>query len=156
MKKIISVIGPSEPSPKEYEMAFKIGEYLAKNGFIVATGGKGGIMEAALKGANKGGGLTLGILPEQNLSFANPYVDIPITTGIGEIRNFVLVNTGIVTVSIGISEGTLIEISYALKMGKTLFSYNLPEIPHVFQDGRIIRFSNINEFDEEFRNFMEV
>lgn len=156
MKKIISVIGPSESTPKEYKIAFEVGKYLAKNGFIVATGGKSGIMSAALKGAKEEGGLTIGILPEQDLSFVNPYVDIPITTGIGEIRNFVLVNAGVVVVSIGISEGTLIEISYALKMGKTLFSYNLPEIPHVFEDGRIIRFSDIKEFDEEFRNFMEV
>ncbi len=156
MKKIISIIGPSEPTSKEYEMAYEVGKYLAKKGYVVATGGKGGIMEAALKGAKEEGGLTMGILPENSPTLVNPFVDLPITTGIGEIRNFVLVNTGILVVSIGISEGTLIEISYALKMGKTIFSYNLPEIPHVFEDGRIIRFSNIDEFYEEFGNFMEV
>jgi len=156
MLKIVSVIGPSEPSGKEYDMAYEVGKFLASRGFAVATGGKSGIMEAALKGAKDSGGLTIGILPEDEVRYANKYVDIPITTGLGEVRNFVLINTGIIIVSIGISEGTLIEISYALKRGKTLFSYNLPEIPGVFEDGRIVRFGNLKEFVEEFTNYLEV
>lgn len=150
------MIGPSEPSQKEYEVAYEIGKYLASRGFVVATGGKSGIMEAALKGAREAGGITLGILPEGENTYANRYVDIPIATGIQEIRNFVLVNTGMVVVSVGISEGTMIEIAYALKMGKTLFAYNLPEIKGLFEDGRIIRFKSVQEFIEEFQNFLEV
>ncbi len=156
MYRIVSVIGPSEPTRKEYEIAYGIGGFLASMGFVVATGGKSGIMEAALKGARDSGGLTLGILPESDSSLANPFVDIPVSTGIHEIRNFVLVNTGMVIVSIGISEGTMIEISYSLKVGKTIFAYNLPEIKGLFEDGRIIRFKNFEEFVEEFKNFMEV
>jgi len=156
MRKIVAIIGPSEPSAKEYEMAYSVGKFLASKGFVVATGGKSGIMEGALKGAKEAGGLTIGILPEGDLSYANKFVDIPITTGIGEVRNFVLVNSGYFVVSIGISEGTLIELAYALKVGKTVFSYNLPELPGVFEDGRIVRFSSLDEFIEEFTNFMEV
>ena len=156
MRKIVAIIGPSEPSAKEYEMAYSVGKFLASKGFVVATGGKSGIMEGALKGAKEAGGLTIGILPEGDLSYANKFVDIPITTGLGEVRNFVLVNSGYFVVSIGISEGTLIELAYALKVGKTVFSYNLPELPGVFEDGRIIRFSSLDEFIEEFTNFMEV
>jgi len=156
MRKVVAIIGPSEPSAKEYEMAYSVGKLLASKGFVVATGGKSGIMEGALKGAKEAGGLTIGILPEGDLSYANKFVDIPITTGLGEVRNFVLVNTGYFVVSIGISEGTLIELAYALKVGKTVFSYNLPELPGVFEDGRIIRFSSLDEFIEEFTNFMEV
>ena len=156
MRKIVAVIGPSEPSAKEYEMAYSVGKFLASKGFVVATGGKSGIMEGVLKGAKEAGGLTMGILPEGDLSYANKFVDIPITTGLGEVRNFVLVNSGYFVVSIGISEGTLIELAYALKVGKTVFSYNLPELPGVFEDGRIVRFSSLDEFIEEFTNFMEV
>ncbi len=156
MRKVVAIIGPSEPSAKEYEMAYSVGKFLGSKGFVVATGGKSGIMEGALKGAKEVGGLTIGILPEGDLSYANRFVDIPITTGLGEVRNFVLVNSGYFVVSIGISEGTLIELAYALKVGKTIFSYNLPELPGVFEDGRIVRFSSLDEFIEEFTNFMEV
>ncbi len=131
MLKVIGVIGPSEPSPEAYSFAERFGELVAKEGWILATGGKGGIMEAASKGAKRAGGLTIGILPEKEKENANPYVDVVISTGMGESRNLVLVYSSDVVVAITLSSGTLIEIATAAKNSKPLLGYNIPEIPGV-------------------------
>lgn len=135
MLKVIGVIGPSEPSSEAYSFAERFGELAAKEGWVLATGGKGGIMEAASKGAKKAGGLTIGILPEKGKENANPYVDIVISTGIGESRNLVLVYSADIVVAITLSLGTLIEIATAAKNSKPLLGYNIPEIPGVKIEG---------------------
>ncbi|MEO0272435.1 MAG: TIGR00725 family protein [candidate division WOR-3 bacterium] len=131
MMKIISIIGPSNPGDIEYSFAENIGYLLAKDGFVVATGGKGGIMEAALKGAKSAKGITLGILPEETPKNANPYADIVVPTGIGICRNFILVNLASAIISAGYSEGTLTEIAIANKLKKPLIGFNVPELPGV-------------------------
>lgn len=131
MKKIISIIGPSEASQEELTFAEKIGFLLGSKGFVVATGGKKGVMEAALKGAKEGGGITMGIIPEGDPKAANPYADIVIPTGLGEFRNFILVKTGMVILAVGYSEGTLIEIAIANKIKKTVIGFNIPQIPGI-------------------------
>lgn len=129
--KIVSIIGPSKPDATEYSFAENMGYLLAKDGFVVATGGKGGIMEAALKGAKSGKGITVGILPEENSESANPYVDIAVPTGIGTCRNFILVNMAFAVISVGYSEGTLTEIALANKLKKPLLGFNVPCLPGV-------------------------
>jgi uncharacterized protein (TIGR00725 family) len=74
-------------------------------------------MEAACRGAKGAGGLTLGILPGASRRQANPYVDIPIVTGIGEARNAVITRTAEAVIAIGGSYGTLSEIAFALGFG---------------------------------------
>jgi hypothetical protein len=100
---------------------------LAEEGFVVLTGGLTGVMEAASKGAKDAGGLTVGILPGSDPNAANPYVDIPIPTGIGEMRNVIVVRSGAGIIAVGESLGTLTEIAYALRLGKPIVGLHLGE-----------------------------
>jgi uncharacterized protein (TIGR00725 family) len=112
---IIAVIGDSSCSPEEARLAETVGELLAQQGVTVICGGLGGVMEAACRGAKSKGGLTVGILPGQDSSMANPWLDIPVVTGIGEARNVAVVKSAQAVIAIGGSYGTLSEIAYALK-----------------------------------------
>jgi uncharacterized protein (TIGR00725 family) len=118
-KTIISVIGASSPSRKVYSLALEVGRLLAGEGLIVACGGLGGVMEAVCKGTAERGGLSLGFLPRESEE-ANPYVTIPVPTGLGEARNILVVSSGAAVISIGGSLGTLSEMGFALKLGKPL------------------------------------
>ncbi|MCJ7522184.1 MAG: DNA-processing protein DprA, partial [Dehalococcoidia bacterium] len=90
----ISVIGGSRCTKEEARLAEEIGAELAKRGVTLVCGGLTGVMEAACRGARSAGGTTVGILPGNNRSAANPYVDIPIVTAIGEARNLIVVSSG--------------------------------------------------------------
>ena len=114
---LIAVIGGSAPTVEEASAAEAVGQALAAGGAILICGGRGGIMEAACRGAKAAGGLTIGILPGADRSEANPYVDIPIVTGIGLARNAIIARTAQAAVAIGGSYGTLSEIAYALLFG---------------------------------------
>src|SRR4030042_1807265 len=114
-KMIIAVIGNSSCSPEEAKLAGSVGELLAQRGATIICGGLGGVMEAACRGAKSQGGLTVGILPGQDSSMANPCVDIPVVTGIGEARNLAVVKSAQAVIAVGGSYGTLSEIAYALK-----------------------------------------
>ena len=114
-KLFISVIGASKCSAKEAKLAEEVGRELAKRGAVLICGGLTGVMEAACRGAKSEGGLTVGILPGNNRLDANPYVDIPILTGMGYTRNPVVVRTGQAAIAIGGKYGTLSEIAYALQ-----------------------------------------
>jgi len=121
---IIAVIGNSSCSPKEAKLAETVGELLAQQGVTVICGGLGGVMEAVCRGAKSKGGLTVGILPGQDPSTANPWVDIPVVTGIGEARNVAVVKSAQAVIAIGGSYGTLSEIAYALKSGIPVIGLN--------------------------------
>ncbi|UCD66131.1 MAG: TIGR00725 family protein [Deltaproteobacteria bacterium] len=117
-KNIIGVFGPGNVSSadKEWQAALSVGQQLAHRGYVVLTGGLGGIMTAACKGAKEAGGLTVGILPgTRKSSPANRYVDIPIYTGMGEARNAINVKSCRAAIAIGGEYGTLSEIALALK-----------------------------------------
>jgi len=114
-KKFIAVIGGSQCSKKEARLAEEVGRELARRGAILVCGGLGGIMKAACKGAGSGGGTTIGILPGESRQTANPYVQIPIVTGLGEARNVIVVKSVQAVIAVGGSYGTLSEISHALK-----------------------------------------
>ena len=111
---IISVIGGRYPSPQARDYAEEVGKELARNGAAVACGGLIGVMEAVCKGAKSEGGLTIGILPGDEPEAANPYVDLPICTGIMYARNMVVVKTGRAVIAIDGSFGTMSEIGHAL------------------------------------------
>jgi uncharacterized protein (TIGR00725 family) len=116
-KKIIAVIGGGQPTSREAGLAEQVGQELAKNGAVLICGGLGGVMEAACRGARAEGGLTIGILPGENPKLANPYVEIPIATGIGYARNAAVVKSARAVIAVGGSYGTLTEIGYALQSG---------------------------------------
>ena len=114
-RRLISVIGGGECSPEDAALAEEVGREVARRGAILVCGGLGGIMEAACKGAAAEGGITVGILPGQTRQTANPYVQIPIVTGMGYARNVAVVKTAHAIIAIDGSYGTLSEIGHALQ-----------------------------------------
>jgi hypothetical protein len=116
-KKFIAVIGGSQPSTEEIKLAEAVGRELAKRGAVLVCGGLSGVMEAACQGAQSEGGLTIGILPGETRQMANPYVQIPIVTGMSYARNVIVVRSAQAVIAIGGSYGTLSEIGHALQSG---------------------------------------
>ena len=114
-KRFIAVIGGSDCTPEEARLAEEVGRGLARNGAVLICGGLGGVMEAACKGASAEGGLTVGILPGGSRQAANPYVNIPIVTNLGEARNVIVVKSAEAIIAIGGGYGTLSELGHALR-----------------------------------------
>ncbi|WP_455364588.1 TIGR00725 family protein [[Eubacterium] cellulosolvens] len=120
--KQITVIGSDDPIPRKTQrLAEEVGRAVAKSGAILITGGKGGVMEAACKGAKEEGGTTVGILPSHMRS-ANSYVDIFIVTGMGNARNVINVLSADAVIAIQGGAGTLSEIAHGLKAGKKVIA----------------------------------
>lgn len=108
-----------------------VGAELARRGAVVVTGGLGGVMEAACRGARSAGGTTLGILPGDDRSAANAYVDVSVATGMGELRNALVVRSADALVAVAGGAGTLSEIAFALKAGKRVAGIGTWEIEGV-------------------------
>ncbi len=130
-RRFIGVIGAGECCAEIEVIAEEVGEGIARLGAVLLCGGMGGVMLAACRGAKAAGGLTVGILPGNERSQANPYVDIPIATGMGEARNLIIIRSADALVAVGGSYGTLSEIGFALKMGKKVIGIKTWEIPGV-------------------------
>ena len=114
-KLIIAVIGGGRCSAQEAVLAETVGRELAKRGAILVCGGLTGVMEAACRGAAIESGLTVGILPSDDPTNCNPYVQIPIATGVGYARNIAVVKSAQAVIAIDGDYGTLTEIGFALK-----------------------------------------
>jgi len=143
---IIAVIGDSSCSPEEAKLAESVGELLAQRGATIVCGGLGGVMEAVCRGAKSKGGLTVGILPGKNSSMANPWVDIPVVTGIGEARNVAVVKSAQAVIAIGGGYGTLSEIAYALKSSIPVIGLNTWSLSrNGREDDSIIRVQSATE-----------
>jgi len=128
IRKIIAVIGGSEPDEKSLEIAEEIGSLIAQRGAVLITGGMGGVMNAASKGAKSANGLVIGILPSGNKTNANPYIDIPIVTGMSEARNIIIARTCDCAVAINGKYGTLSEIAYCLMFNVPVIGINTWDI----------------------------
>jgi uncharacterized protein (TIGR00725 family) len=116
---LVAVCGPGATATAELEqLAYQVGAELARSSYGVVCGGRGGVMEAACKGAKEAGGLTVGILPGYERTDANKYVDVVICTGLGEARNILVVASGLAVIVIGGEWGTLSEIALARKIGR--------------------------------------
>lgn len=113
----VAVVGPGEASPTELENAESVGRGLAEEGAIVVCGGLGGVMAAACRGAASVGGLSVGILPGTERGAANEWVSVAIPTGMGELRNGLVVRAADALIAVGGSYGTLSEVALALKTG---------------------------------------
>jgi hypothetical protein len=143
---IIAVIGDSSCSPEEARLAESVGELLAQQDATIVCGGLGGVMEAACRGAKSKGGLTIGILPGQDPGTANPWVDIPVVTGLGEARNVAVVKSAQAVIAIGGRYGTLTEIAYALKSNIPVIGLNTWSLSRNGQkDDSIVRVRNAAE-----------
>lgn len=116
----IAVIGGSQADDASIKIAEEVGRLIAKENAVLITGGLGGIMHAASKGAHSCGGLVIGILPTMTKDTANPYVDIPIVTGMGEVRNAIIARTCDGAIAIDGKYGTLSEIAFCLQFNKVV------------------------------------
>lgn len=123
-KTIIAVIGGAETTQKNLNIAEEVGALLAKNGAIVITGGLGGVMKAASRGAKQAGGIVIGILPGTDKRMANEYVDIPIVTGMNQARNIIIARTCDCAIAIDGKYGTLSEIAYCLMFNVPVIGIN--------------------------------
>ncbi len=122
--KQIVIIGSSKASKELKNTAYKVGAEVAKNKYILVCGGKGGIMEAACRGAKENNGLTVGIIPELRPedNFDNKHLDIIVPTGLNLSRNYMVQNAGSVIIMIGGSYGTLSELAYALLFNRQVIA----------------------------------
>ena len=114
--KTIGVIGAGSCDEAASAMAYDIGKGIAEAGYTLVCGGLGGVMEAACQGAYEAGGLTVGILPGDTAEAANPYVKIPVVTGLGIARNVIIVRSSRVLIAVSGGPGTLSEIAFALQL----------------------------------------
>lgn len=119
-------MGPgAEPNPKDIEDAHELGRLIAKQEWVLLTGGRdAGVMDAASRGASGEGGLTVGILPGEHRDEMSDFIDIPIATGMGSARNNINVLSSDVIVACGTGAGTLSEIMLGLKAGKQIILIN--------------------------------
>ncbi len=130
----VAVVGAAHADEATLAAAEELGAALAQAGFTVMTGGLGGVMEAASRGARSELGRTVGILPGTDPADANGWVELALATGLGEARNAVLVRSAGAVVAIGGGHGTLSEIALALKVGRPvvgLFTWDVPGVEPV-------------------------
>jgi len=118
----VSVCGPSAAEAPLLEAAEALGRGLAERGHVVICGGLGGVMTAAARGANEAGGVVVGYLPGLERREANPWVTVALPTGLGEMRNPLIVRAADVVVAVGGSWGTLSEVALAVRTGVPVIS----------------------------------
>ena len=114
----IGVIGAGQCSLEIERLAEEVGREIAKKKALIICGGLGGVMEASARGAKKEGGVTIGILPGFSFEDANPFIDIPIVTGLSHARNVLVVRSSQAIIAVEGGYGTLSEIGIALKLRK--------------------------------------
>jgi hypothetical protein len=127
----VAVVGPGEAGGPELAAAEAVGRGLAQAGAALVCGGLGGVMEAACRGAAERGGLTIGFLPGADRAAANRWVRVAIPTGLGELRNGLIVRAADAVVAVGGAYGTLSEIAFALKTGVPVFGLGTWQIDGV-------------------------
>lgn len=118
MSSAVAVIGGDEATADDREKAYEVGKLLAEAGVVLVCGGRGGVMEAACRGAREAGGLTVGILPGEEAAEGNDFLSVALPTGLGEARNALIVLAGQAVIAIGGGSGTLSEIGLALRAGR--------------------------------------
>jgi hypothetical protein len=130
----LAIIGAGNAPPEVYSTAAALGKEAALKGWIVVTGGLGGVMEAAAKGAREAGGLTLGILPGGDRHEANPYIDIAVATHTHHARNAIIAQTADALIAVDGEYGTLSEVALGLKLGKPVVglktAWTIPGLIH--------------------------
>jgi len=126
----VSVIGAAEGEPAALEAAEEVGRLLAEAGAVVICGGRGGVMEAASRGAQEAGGTAIGVLPGSDPAEANEHVHHVVATGVGQARNLAVVGSGQAVIAVDGHWGTLSEIAFARKLGKPVVALRSWELQH--------------------------
>jgi uncharacterized protein (TIGR00725 family) len=127
----VGVCGAGEASESVAVLAEEVGRGLGAAGAVIVCGGLGGVMEAACRGARSAGGVTVGLLPGSDRAAGNAFLSVAVPTGLGELRNGLIVRAADVVVAIGGEWGTLSEIALARKLGRPVIglgSWELPEL----------------------------
>jgi uncharacterized protein (TIGR00725 family) len=114
----IAVIGAGDASKEVCAQAHSVGFVVARRGAVLVCGGRGGVMEAAARGAQSAGGHTIGILPSYDRASANPHIEFAIATGMNHARNAIVVASADAVIAMPGEAGTLSEIGLALKIGR--------------------------------------
>jgi uncharacterized protein (TIGR00725 family) len=120
----IAVVGASQPTESQERAAEEVGRALGAAGAIVITGGRGGVMAAASRGAREAGAIVVGVLPGGDRGQANPWVTVALPTGLGELRNGLVVRAADAVVAVGGAYGTLSEIALALAAGTPVVGFD--------------------------------
>lgn len=161
-KIIIGVMGPGEnASPEINEIAYELGAAIAQRGWVLLTGGRSfGVMDAAMKGATDHNGLTVGILPGDNLAGSSKYAHIKILTGLGSARNNINVLSSHVIVVIGMTAGTASEVGLAIKVNKKIIFLQQDELSLSFfkkiGSYRIISTNTVAETVDQIKDFISL
>ncbi len=124
----IAVVGSGSCGPDDARLAEEVGRRLAEVGALVVTGGLGGVMAAACRGAREAGGTTVGLLPGETRAEANDWVGVALPTGLGDGRNLLVVRAADAVIAIGGEYGTLSEIALALKGGRPVVGLGTWEV----------------------------
>lgn len=125
----VAVLGPRDASEEEYGFARALGRRLGRLGLVVLCGGRQGVMEAVCRGAKEGGGISVGLLPDDDWRKGNAYVTVPVATGIGIARNALIARAAACAVAVGGGLGTLSEIALGLQFQKRVFgACNAPHV----------------------------
>jgi uncharacterized protein (TIGR00725 family) len=130
----VAVVGASRPTAAQADAAEQVGRGLAEAGAIVVTGGRAGVMAAASRGAASAGGVVVGILPGEDRNEANEWVSVALPSGLGELRNGLVVRAADAVVAVGGAYGTLSEIALALARGLAVVgvdTWGIDGIEHV-------------------------
>ena len=136
-KRQILIIGHDEAgcTPEHEKIAYETGTEVAKSDSVLVSGGLGGVMKAACKGAHDAGGLTVGIIPQNDASLANEYCDVVIPTGMGHTRDFLTALSADGVIVIGGGSGTLTEICAAYMHKKPIVTLkNSGDVAEKFAD----------------------
>lgn len=119
-KKIVGVMGAGIPEATQDDLtvAYLVGEVIAKHGCNLLCGGMSGVMEESARGASEAGAEVIGIGPSLEKDDMNPYVTIPISTGMHAGRNFINILSSEIAIFVGLSSpGTLSELAHAAQLG---------------------------------------
>jgi uncharacterized protein (TIGR00725 family) len=127
----VAVVGPGEANEQQLAQAAEIGRELAAAGVTVVCGGLGGVMEAASRGAAESGGTVVGLLPGRDRGSGNRWLTIALPTGLGELRNGLIIRCSDAVIAVGGAYGTLSEVALALKAGVAVIGIGTWEIPGV-------------------------
>lgn len=126
----VGILGGRKASDEQLADALELGTLIAQMGLTLICGGRQGVMAAACKGVSEAGGICVGLLPDETPENANPYVTIPLATGIGVARNAILTRAALCLVAIGGGYGTLSEIAFGLQFEKKVLGLSgAPNIP---------------------------
>jgi uncharacterized protein (TIGR00725 family) len=127
----VAVVGPADAArPQDLATAERVGRLLAANGAVLLTGGHHGVMQAAARGCRDAGGTSIGLMPGHDRAEGTPEHTFLLPTGLGELRNGLIVRAADAVVAVGCSWGTLSEIALARRTGVPLVlvdPWDLPE-----------------------------